>query len=56
MYWNSEIQVTVTGTGSWIVTLDVLKFALIIYLIKTGQSWIVTLDVLKLSTRLLLIV
>ena len=26
MYWNSEIQVTVTGTGSWIVTLDVLKY------------------------------
>ena len=48
MYWNSEIQVIVTGTGiSWIVTLDVLKWYTNTAVITPGKSWIVTLDVLK---------
>ena len=35
------------GTESWIVTLDVLKYALPDLLCNALSRWIVTLDVLK---------
>ena len=32
---------------SWIVTLDVLKYSVIVYCCHISTGWIVTLDVLK---------
>ena len=48
MYWNMCCGVLCLGyLVSWIVTLDVLKYASAIRFVNGWGSWIVTLDVLK---------
>ena len=48
MYWNNDIQLLENDNIGWIVTLDVLKYLIIMKYMYLHISWIVTLDVLKL--------
>ena len=40
-------MVAYLAAKGWIVTLDVLKFGILMMIVKRLKSWIVTLDVLK---------
>ena len=48
MYWNLfSVASQRAYEPSWIVTLDVLKFGLFVFVVMYYPRWIVTLDVLK---------